>query len=356
MTENQQNSTNPQLPGIRFFIVACFIIFLIWLGSIYYMNNYVVLIKDSPSVKTNRISPSLASPTSTPNKEEAETPLNMDEEKNLIWARRGTIGDSFGAVNALFSGFAFAGALYAIWLQREDLKRQRIESKEAEEKQKIYDEKQQNNFNAQLDLIKQQTQAISNQLGHDEQQTEAIKKQVTEFEKQTIHLAEQIMLSITPAFVATLNLENHSGEMVGGYKSENIRKYKLNLINIGNGTAVNINIEAIELTLPDKPKIKIDFKSTPYLDSKQSVEVVYKVFTKNSVNDEWGYNHELNNDVDKNLMECLKKNDQTNHMFTLEISFLDIKNTKCTQEIIMEKDKSIPRVVRTNHPKVEEVM
>jgi hypothetical protein len=31
---------------------------------------------------------------------------------------RGTFGDMFGAVNALFSGLAFAGVIYAIILQR----------------------------------------------------------------------------------------------------------------------------------------------------------------------------------------------------------------------------------------------
>jgi hypothetical protein len=38
---------------------------------------------------------------------------------------RGTFGDMFGAVNALFSGLAFVGVIYAIMLQREELKLQR---------------------------------------------------------------------------------------------------------------------------------------------------------------------------------------------------------------------------------------
>lgn len=38
---------------------------------------------------------------------------------------RGTFGDQFGAVNALFSGLAFAGLIYTIILQRKDLKLQR---------------------------------------------------------------------------------------------------------------------------------------------------------------------------------------------------------------------------------------
>jgi len=43
------------------------------------------------------------------------------------WTSRGQFGDVFGAVNALFSGLAFAGLIYAILLQREDLALQRKE-------------------------------------------------------------------------------------------------------------------------------------------------------------------------------------------------------------------------------------
>lgn len=43
------------------------------------------------------------------------------------WPTRGQFGDVFGAVNALFSGLAFAGLIVAILLQREDLVLQREE-------------------------------------------------------------------------------------------------------------------------------------------------------------------------------------------------------------------------------------
>ena len=43
------------------------------------------------------------------------------------WPSRGQFGDVFGTVNALFSGLAFAGLIYAILLQREDLVLQRKE-------------------------------------------------------------------------------------------------------------------------------------------------------------------------------------------------------------------------------------
>ncbi|WP_054513080.1 hypothetical protein [Chryseobacterium sp. ERMR1:04] len=49
---------------------------------------------------------------------------------NLIfttWTERGTFGDSFGALNSLFSGLAFGGIIYTILLQRKELKLQRDE-------------------------------------------------------------------------------------------------------------------------------------------------------------------------------------------------------------------------------------
>lgn len=43
------------------------------------------------------------------------------------WTNRGTFGDMFGAVNALFSAFAFAGLIYTILVQRYELTLQRKE-------------------------------------------------------------------------------------------------------------------------------------------------------------------------------------------------------------------------------------
>ena len=43
------------------------------------------------------------------------------------WPTRAQFGDSFGAVNALFSGLAFAGLIYTIFLQRKELQLQREE-------------------------------------------------------------------------------------------------------------------------------------------------------------------------------------------------------------------------------------
>jgi hypothetical protein len=43
--------------------------------------------------------------------------------------QRGTFGDMFGSVNALFSGLAFLGIIYAILLQKQELSLQRAELK-----------------------------------------------------------------------------------------------------------------------------------------------------------------------------------------------------------------------------------
>lgn len=45
------------------------------------------------------------------------------------WADRGNFGDTFGAVNALFAGLAFAGMIFTILLQRRELALQREELK-----------------------------------------------------------------------------------------------------------------------------------------------------------------------------------------------------------------------------------
>lgn len=43
------------------------------------------------------------------------------------WQNSGLFGDSFGAVNSLFSGLAFAGIIYTVLLQRRELALQREE-------------------------------------------------------------------------------------------------------------------------------------------------------------------------------------------------------------------------------------
>jgi hypothetical protein len=50
--------------------------------------------------------------------------------ESLPFDERGTFGDMFGSINALYSGLAFAGIIFTILLQRKELKYQREELRE----------------------------------------------------------------------------------------------------------------------------------------------------------------------------------------------------------------------------------
>jgi hypothetical protein len=54
---------------------------------------------------------------------------------NVTWATRGVVGDSFGALNTLFSGMALAGLAVNIYLQSIQLKK--LESREAENERQL---------------------------------------------------------------------------------------------------------------------------------------------------------------------------------------------------------------------------
>jgi len=52
------------------------------------------------------------------------------------WPERAMFGDMFGAVNALFSGFAFAGVIIALVMQKRELELQRMELEQTREELK----------------------------------------------------------------------------------------------------------------------------------------------------------------------------------------------------------------------------
>ena len=51
--------------------------------------------------------------------------INMVSLGYMDSNKRGTLGDMFGAVNAIFSGLAFAGIIISLYMQRIDLKNQK---------------------------------------------------------------------------------------------------------------------------------------------------------------------------------------------------------------------------------------
>ncbi|MCR9229486.1 MAG: hypothetical protein NXI29_00540 [bacterium] len=71
--------------------------------------------------------------------------------------QQGQFGDMFGAANTLFSGLAFAGIIYTIWLQRTELKLQRKELISTKEELKLSREAHQKTCNimeTQLEISK----------------------------------------------------------------------------------------------------------------------------------------------------------------------------------------------------------
>ena len=69
------------------------------------------------------------------------------------WESRGTFGDLFGSVNALFSGLAFAGLLYTIVLQRKEIEHNRDDIKRTNKNQRHA----QRVMDSQLEQMKQTT-------------------------------------------------------------------------------------------------------------------------------------------------------------------------------------------------------
>lgn len=86
MKANQKNNNRDKFNNL-YILIALIIVF--WLGSFFLIKHYLFDLND-----------------------------------------RALLGDSFGVVNSLFSGLAFAGIIYTIVLQRKELSLQRQELKE----------------------------------------------------------------------------------------------------------------------------------------------------------------------------------------------------------------------------------
>lgn len=91
---------------------------------------------------------------------------NFNYGMNLDHIHRGIFGDMFGAVNAVFSGLAFAGIIISLYLQRIDLKNQFEEIKKTNEEfekqnKTINSQKFENQYYKMIDLHKQNVNEIS---------------------------------------------------------------------------------------------------------------------------------------------------------------------------------------------------
>ena len=104
------------------------------------------------------------------------------------WSDRGTFGDLFGAVNALFSALAFAVLIYTIILQREEIKQNREEivlnRKELEKSGKIQRKSQevlvrqveQTHLSAKMNAMRTLVDYYNNQILNPKSTQETIEK------------------------------------------------------------------------------------------------------------------------------------------------------------------------------------
>ena len=133
------------------------------------------------------------------------------------WPERGTFGDMFGAINTLFSGLAFAGILYAIFLQHKELSLQRRE----------------------LELTR-----------------EELKRSASAQEKSEHALSEQAHALIQTAKLNALNFIPALSLSV----SEGVDTVSFQIANLGNTSAYAVDVLAIGLYSIDEidPKLFID--------------------------------------------------------------------------------------------------
>ncbi len=120
------------------------------------------------------------------------------------WSQRGTFGDLFGAVNALFSALAFAVLIYTIVLQREEIKQNREEivlnRKELEKSGKLQRKAQdvliqqveQTHLSAKMNAMRTLVDYYNNQISNPKS-TEEIIERAKQKRKQIIVQIDQLI-------------------------------------------------------------------------------------------------------------------------------------------------------------------
>jgi len=120
------------------------------------------------------------------------------------WSDRGTFGDLFGAVNALFSALAFAVLIYTIILQREEIKQNREEivlnRKELEKSGKLQRKSQevlirqveQTHLSAKMNAMRTLVDYYNNQISNPKS-TEEIIERAKQKRKQIILQIDQLI-------------------------------------------------------------------------------------------------------------------------------------------------------------------
>lgn len=113
--------------------------------------------------------------------------------KNNDWGSLGTFGDTYGALNTLFSGLAFAVLILSLFLQRKELEAQRIE------------------LEAQRQEIKESNLIAEAQRKITEQQAQLIEQQILDSKVQAFYQLLFKYIDEKNRKIELLKVVNHSG-------------------------------------------------------------------------------------------------------------------------------------------------
>lgn len=199
------------------------------------------------------------------------------------WNNRADFGEMFGTVNTLFSGWAFAGVIYAIFLQRRELELQRNE----------------------LEMTREELRRTA----------EAQEKSEQSLSSQVRELVNQRRLSIMPALLAQIAYRG----------SENVHREFFILTNIGNGVAINIRIDRVELPFPTTESGHMIFSPLLMLNKGEEGIVHTKTFV-------WGADEE----GESNNFTFIKEG-YAHFSIPIHIRFQDIEGNEYIQTLHMGK-------------------
>lgn len=139
----------------------------------------------------------------------------------------GLFGDSFGALNTLFSGCAFAGVAITLFIQQEQIKLYREELKDSE----INQQKQLDHFTKHADHLEQQAKLLKIQSDIQQEQLKILKNQhnnqlltsYTEIKKHFYEIGKE---------VSVLKEKHNNGEVLNERYLEFMTDYSTKLKNI----------------------------------------------------------------------------------------------------------------------------
>ncbi len=210
--------------------------------------------------------------------------------------QRGTFGDMFGGVNALFAGLAFAALIITLWMQWDQIQSQEQDS------------------NVQKQYIQNALEALS-------ASAEAQNSSMLALQAQIQELAKQRRLSILPAFTIVRFRNTESGPW---------------LKNIGNGTA--LNVRANILNLSDKKGRRItEIRFNPVSHLLKEQEEIFSIADSKP---------ELNKSYQGDLPINIIRSVFISENATLTLLFEDIEGVTHRQNLTMEAGICKPSTVK----------